>query len=226
MNPESDCLDTGEVSLLKKYILAQINNFFPGDDEKVAEISPYVSMALVEVKNLIGHLVEWKERGFDKLVSWQYATFLYKLGRLCLINRVDVLATDRLFLLNKALHGLDLHPQIELPKTFFLSHTNSAVFARAHYSEYSVFHQNITVGRKGNKRPIMEKYLVMYPASMVIGNCYVRENTVLAPGVRLIDTDTPGNCYVFENEKGSVRFREIDNIHATQFFEIDKQTSL
>lgn len=216
MNPESG----DKVSVLTNYVLAQLRMLFPGDDEEVEKISHHVPEALAEVIGLIGRLVEWKERGFDKLVSWQYATFLYKLGNLSLKKGVGVPATDRLFLLNKALHGLDLHPQIELPQTFFLSHTNSAVFAKAEYSDYSVFHQNVTVGRKGSKRPTMERYLVMYPASMIIGDCHVRENTVLAPGVRLIDTDTPGNCYVFENEKGSVRFREIDKIHAAQFFEI------
>lgn len=210
-----------EATTLTNYVLAQLKMFFPGDENEVEKISPYVPEALAEVIRLVGRLIEWKERGFDKLVSWQYATFLYKLGNLSLRKGVGVPATDRLFLLNKALHGLDLHPQIELPQIFFLSHTNSAVFARAGYSEYSVFHQNITVGRKGGKRPNMERYLVMYPGSMIIGNCHVRENTVLAPGVCLIDTDTPGNCYVFGNGKGGVRFREIDKIHAAQFFEIN-----
>lgn len=219
MNHHSD-RGGDETSVLAGYMLGQLRALFPGDEDEVESLSPYVPEALAEVKNLVGHIIEWKERGFDKLVSWQYATFLYKLGHLCLRSGVGIAATDRLFLLNKALNGLDLHPQIELPQMFFLSHTNSAVFARAEYSEYSVFHQNITVGRKGTKRPTMERYLVMYPASMIIGNCYVRENTVLAPGVRLVDKDTPGNCYVLEDKKGSVRFREIDHIHATNFFEI------
>jgi len=216
MNPESD----SEEAVLTNYVLAQLRAVFPGDECEVKKICSYVPVALTEVKGLIGQLLEWKVRGFNKLVSWQYATFLYKLGNLSLKKGVDSPATDRLFLLNKALHGLDLHPQIDLPQTFFLSHTNSAVFARAEYSDYSVFHQNITVGRKGNRRPKMDRYLVMYPGSMIIGNCHVRENTVLAPGVRLIDTDTPGNCYVFENGKGNVRFREIDEIHVERFFNI------
>jgi len=37
---------------------------------------------------------------------------------------------------------------------------------------------------------------VMFPGSMVIGNCHIRRNTVIAPGVCLVDTDTPGDCYV------------------------------
>lgn len=223
MNPISNinCGNVHASSGVAEYLCLQLNGIVPGDDEQVAEIFPHVSQAIVEVENIVGRLIEWKGQGFNKLVSWQYATFLYKLARLCFKNGVSVLATDRLFLLNKALHGLDLHPQIEFPINFFLSHTNSAVFGKASYSDYCVFHQGITIGRKGNTRPTMEKYLVMYPSSMIVGNCYVRENTVLAPGVRLIDKDTPGNCYVFEDGKGGVRFREINEIHATRFFDID-----
>lgn len=210
----------GEASIIAAYVCTQLKTFFPGDEEEVEKVSLCVPEALVEVKDVVSRLVEWKERGFNKLISWQYATFLYKLAHIGIEKGLPVSATDRLFLLNKSLNGLDLHPQIEFPKIFFLSHTNSAVFARAEYSEYSVFHQGVTVGRKGDARPTMEQYLVMYPSSMIIGNCHVRENTVLAPGVRLIDKDTPGNCYVFDDGSGGVRFKEIDHIHASRFFEI------
>lgn len=206
------------------YLHSQLKSMFPGDDRLVTEVLPHVSAAIIETKTIVDCLLEWKGRGFNKLISWQYATFLYKLAHMCVRDGVNEAATDRLFLLNKALNGLDLHPNIELPKCFFLSHTNSAVFARASYSDYCVFHQGVTVGRKGDKRPVIEKYLVMYPSSMIIGNCYVRKNTVLAPGVRLIDTDTPGDCYVFEDGKGGVCFRDVSEIHAARFFDFNSRS--
>ncbi len=218
-NDRLDCLKSD----VTNYLHSQLKSIFPGDDLLVAEVLPYVGAAIIETMGIVDCLVDWRERGFNKLISWQYATFLYKLAHMCVRNGVNDAATDRLFLLNKALNGLDLHPNIELPKNFFLSHTNSAVFARASYSDYCVFHQGITVGRKGDERPVMEEYLVMYPASMIIGNCYVRKNTVLAPGVRLIDTNTPGNCYVFEDGNGRVRFQDVYEIHAARFFDINSQ---
>jgi serine O-acetyltransferase len=211
---------------LANYLLSQIRTLFPGDDTLVSEIVVHIPEALADVRRIVSALVEWRDRGFSKLISWQYATFLYKLSRRCIAGHLDVAATDRLFLLNKTLHGLDLHPQIELPEIFFLSHTNAAVFARASYSDYAVFHQSVTIGRKGDARPSMGKYLVMYPGSMIIGGCVVRENTVLAPGVRLIDKDTPGNCYVFDDGRGGVRFREIDHVHAARFFDISRSVDL
>ena len=203
------------------YLGTQIRTLYPGDDEHVATIVPHIDEAIRQTRNIVERLIEWRASGFNKLISWQYATFLYKLSRICAERGISELATDRLFLLNKALHGVELHTNVVLPAMFFLSHTNAAVFARADYSDYCVFHQGITVGRKGDKRPVMEKYLVMYPGSLIIGDCHVRENTVLAPGVRLIDTDTPGNCYVFDENGGRVRFRPNEEIHAARFFDIN-----
>jgi serine O-acetyltransferase len=204
---------------LSHYLLAQLRNLFPGDDQEVATLLPLVEQAHSQTQQTIAKLKEWRQRGFDHLVSWQYATFLYKLGRLGHERGLSTAATDRTFLLNKALNGVELHPQIRMPEFFFLSHTNSAVFARATYGEYAVFHQNITVGRKGDQRPVIESHLVMYPGSMIAGRCHVKSNTVLAPGVRLIDCDTPGNCYVFDSADGGVRFRAIDHVHAQRFFQ-------
>ncbi len=206
---------------LSTYLFLQLENMLPGGNVKEAEA--YIDSAVKEVELIIGQLVEWNHNGFDKLVSWQYATFLYKLSRLCIKNNLSKPVTDRLFLLNKTLHGIELYPQVELPKFFFLSYTNSAVFSKANYSDYCVFHQGITIGRNGDKRPTIEKYLVMYPSSMIIGNCHVRENTVLSPGVRLIDKDTPGNCYVFDDGKGGVFFKSIDEIHISRFFNINSE---
>jgi len=203
---------------LSHYLAAQLRNLFPGDDDEVVMLLPLVEQAHMQTQEVIAKLKEWRARGFDHLISWQYAIFLYKLGRLAHEGKLPSTATDRTFLLNKALNGLELHPQIQMPEFFFLSHTNSAVFARATYGEYAVFHQNITVGRKGDQRPVIEPYLVMYPGSMIAGRCHIGSNTVLAPGVRLIDRDTPGNCYVFESGDGGVRFRAIDHIHAHRFF--------
>jgi serine O-acetyltransferase len=222
MNTSGHSSQSG-IARLNHYLTAQLRNLFPGDDNEVAMLLPLVEQARVQTQEVIANLKEWRSRGFDHLVSWQYATFLYKLGRLAYERQLPSTATDRTFLLNKALNGVELHPQIQMPEFFFLSHTNAAVFARATYGEYAVFHQHITVGRKGDRRPVIDSHLVMYPSSMIIGRCHVGPNTVLAPGVRLIDHDTPGNCYVFEHGDGGVRFRAIDHIHAYRFFEPPRQ---
>ena len=60
-----------------------------------------------------------------------------------------------------------------------------------------MLHQGCTIGRKvGGERPVLDERVVLFPNSMVIGRCHVRAGSVLAPGVCLVDTDTPGDCYV------------------------------
>ncbi len=154
---------------------------------------------------------------FDTQNSGHYATFLYflawQLGR-GLGNRRDA---TRVFLLNKALNGIDLFHEVEMPPVFLIGHTVGMVFAKAIYSSGCIFHQGCTVGRNQDARPTLEPGVILYPNSSVIGACIVRENTVLTPGVQLINTDTPGNCLVFPAGPGSVVFRPIETYMADRY---------
>jgi len=154
---------------------------------------------------------------FDPLVSWQYAIFLYNLGNQIWREEGNEAAATETFLTNKALNGIDLYYQIEMPQVFVLGHTVGLVFAKAVYGNYCVFHQNCTVGRDGDKRPVLENGVILYPNSCVIGKCLVRENTVLTPGLQLVNTDTPGNCIVVPNPRGGVMFKEAKEYYADRY---------
>lgn len=174
--------------------------------------------AFKKTVNCIGAIKDWSLNGFDPLISWQYATYLYFLSRQVFLTDQNVDLATRIFLVNKALNSVELFYQIEMPKYFFLSHTVGLVFSRASYGDYSVFHQGCTVGRSGIESPTLEKGVILYPGSSVIGRCHVRENTVITPGVNLINQDTPGNCYVFLGVKGRPTFKEIDEYFADRYF--------
>ena len=167
----------------------------------------------------INSIREWRKSGFDCLVSWQYATYLYFLSRAIWTQTGDEDLATRIFLVNKALNAIELYYRIELPNLFFLSHTPGLVFAQATYGNYGVFHQGCTVGRNGLDRPTLEEGVILFPNSSVIGNCLVRANSVITPGVQLINQDTPGNCYVFMGEKGRPVFKEIDAYYADRYFD-------
>jgi serine O-acetyltransferase len=106
-----------------------------------------------------------------------------------------------------------------MPEYFAIGHTVGMVFAKACYGNFLVMHQGCTVGRNGNDRPTLEEGVILYPNSSVIGRCLVRANTVIAPGVQLVNQDTPGNCYVFMGEKGRPVFKEIDEFFAGRYFD-------
>jgi len=202
----------------KELIEHQVKNFFPVENENFISTKA-ADLAFENTVTCIQSLKQWNQNGFDCLVSWQYATYLYYLSRQIFIEEGNVDYATRIFLVNKAVNSVELFYQIEMPKYFFLSHTLGLVFGQASYGKFGVFHQGCTVGRNGQDRPTLEEGVILYPNSSVIGRCHVRENTVLAPGVQLVNQDTPGNCYVFTGENGRPVFKEIDEYFADRYFD-------
>ena len=127
-------------------------------------------------------------------------------------------AAVRIFLLNKMLNGIDLFYEIEMARYFAIAHTVGMVFSKAEYGDYCAFHQGCTVGRNGMQYPRLGNGVVMFPGSMIVGNSFVRDNTVIAPGVKLIDTDTPGDCYVFSGKNDRPTFKKLTRYYAEEYF--------
>jgi serine O-acetyltransferase len=196
---------TTETLALARFVCRQMANLIPDGHDADAVLQAALPAALQRTRRCIDHVNAWYARGFDPLVSGQYATLLYFLSREVWQVHGDAGTATRLFLVNKALNAMDLFYEIELPEVFFLSHTPGLVLAKASYGTGLVLHQGCTVGRKAaDARPMIDDHVVMFPGSMVIGRCHVRANTVLAPGVCLVDTDTPGDCYVVNGPDGPV----------------------
>lgn len=204
-------------TFIQSYVSRQLQNIIPEND--IRQLNAHVvTQAILRTNYCTSKIKASGKDRFDYLNSGQYATFLYFLSReLWLFDRNSIDAT-RVFLLNKALNGIDLFYEIEMPNVFLIGHTVGMVFAKATYSDYCVFHQGCTIGRNGLDRPKIEPGLVLYPNSSIIGKCMVRENTVISPGVNLVNQDTPGNCYVFMGEKGKPIFKEITEFFADRYF--------
>lgn len=206
------------MEFLSIYLSKQLTNFFPDGFDSEPTITAHIEEALSFTTNCVASIKNWAANGFDYKISWQYATFLYFLSNTIWKRTGNSELPIRLFLLNKALNSIELFYEIELPEKFFLSHTPGLVFAKAKYSNYSVFHQNCTVGRSDDDRPILEEGVILYPNSMVIGKCLVRANTVISPGTKVINTDTPGNCLVFNGKGKNLVFKELSEFYADRYF--------
>lgn len=153
---------------------------------------------------------------FDPLMGGHHATLLYFVS--CELAAVGLQQdAARVFLTNKALHGIDLFHEVEMHPVFAIGHTVGMVFAKATYGPRCVFHQGCTVGRDGNRRPLLEEGVVMYPNSSILGACHVRANTAIAPGVNLVNTDTPGNCLVVMGEGGRPVFKPANDCYADRY---------
>jgi serine O-acetyltransferase len=201
-------MNPNDPEALAGFVCRQLAHVIPDGHDARASVQAALPAARARVARCVAGVRAWHTGGFDPLVSGQYASFLYLLSNEIWARHGDTATATRLFLLNKSLHALELFHEVELPEVFFLSHTPGLVFAKASYGNRLVVHQGCTVGRKvGGERPVIEERVVMFPNSMVIGHCHVRAGSVLAPGVCLVDTDTPGDCYVLPGPEGRPVFK-------------------
>ena len=207
-----------DLDFLANYVCRQVESFFPDGYGIRDSVYSRIEDAYERTTKCVSSLKDWADGGFRYTVSWQYSTFLYYLSNSVWEILDDTESATRLFLLNKALHSVELYYEILLPEHCFLSHTQAVVFGKASYGDFFVIHQGCTVGRNGNDRPSVDEGVVMLPGSMIIGKCTVGENSVLAPGVKMINANSPGNCYVFQGKGKRLKFKDIDERFSSRYF--------
>lgn len=192
---------------LLSYTSTQLVNFFPDsrpDDRQI--LAAHMPEALGRIEHCINHVRCWTNNTFDHLHSTQYCLYLYYLSNTIWRNTGDSELATRLFLLNKALNGIDCFYEIQLPDIMFIGHSVGIVLAKATYGSHLVLYQNSTVGKNHGVAPVIGDGVVMYPNTAIIGRCQIGNGTILAQGVGVINQDTPGNCYVFSDGGEGLRF--------------------
>jgi serine O-acetyltransferase len=192
--------------LLLGYLQRQLQNFFPDGREHHALLDARLDQALDRLAHCIGAVRLWREDEFDVLHSSQYATFLYYLANTLHRHGAERALCNKLFLLNKALNGIDLFYEIEMPPVFFIGHSVGIVLAKARYGNHLVLYQNCTVGKNHGSAPVLGDGVVLYPHSAVIGDCQVGNRSVIAQGTSVIGRDTPGDCLVFQAAGRTLKF--------------------
>jgi serine O-acetyltransferase len=211
-------VDSSRAQLLA-YVTRQLQHFFPdGRDSALALLDMHLDAALQRLAHCIRAVRLWHEDEFDPLHSSQYATFLYCLANTLHRHDAGRALCNKLFLLNKALNGIDLFYEIEMPPVFFIGHSVGIVLAKATYGNHLVLYQNCTVGKNHGEAPTLGDGVVMYPHSAIIGHCSVGAGSVIAQGVGVIGRDTPGRCLVFQGPKGSLEFARPKRDILADFF--------
>ncbi|ODV41902.1 hypothetical protein AWV79_31885 [Cupriavidus sp. UYMMa02A] len=192
---------------LIEYVCAQIATFFPDRAEIKPAITRNFGEAMGRVERCFNANRIWPQGKFNTLHSAQYCLFLYYLANTIWRNEEDAGSATRLFLLNKALNGIDMFYEIQMPDIFVLGHSSGIVLAKATYGNYLVLHQHCTVGRNHDVAPVLGEGVVMYPGSSVIGRSQVGNRSVISIGTQVVNRDTPGHCIVFGSDGGNLVFR-------------------
>lgn len=188
---------TLEPAQLAGYVSRQAGNFFPdGTDLPAQALLPVVEKALERLQRSFVHIRDsrYHKDGcayFNHLHSDQYASFLYVLANQAWKDGMDPVVSSKLYLLNKALHALDVFYEVELPEIFLLGHPVGTVLGRAQYGSRLVVMQNCTVGNRGNRDenryPIIGKGVVLGSSSVVLGASVLEDEVCVGAGTLLID---------------------------------------
>ncbi|MCE3607937.1 hypothetical protein LXA47_30680 [Massilia sp. P8910] len=207
------------------YTCQQVTTFFPGMEAAALErvIATHWDTAMARLQRCIDQVKMWPQGQFNHLNSSQYCQYLYFLSNT--IWREDrseeaLGVATRLFLLNKALNGIDLFYEIDLPEVFFIGHSVGIVLAKATYGSHLVLYQNSTVGKNHGVAPVLGDGVILYPNSAIVGRCRIGDNTAVSQGTGVINRDTPGDCMVFAGTAGALAIKPSKRLLIADFFRL------
>lgn len=203
-----------------RYTSRQIVNLLPDDVSIEEELALHLDEALNRLEICINAVKSWRSDCFDPFHSSQYCTFLYFWANTIWRQNGNRDVPTRLFLLNKAMNGIDLFYEIEMPPIFFIGHSVGIVLAKATYGNYLVLYQNSTIGKNHGEAPVIEDGVILYPNTAVIGRSRVYAGSIISQGVSVVNRNTEPDAVVYQGEAGSLIFKKIERNILGDFFNV------
>lgn len=215
---------------LVSYVSMQIGYFFPdGNQEYEADIKLHIDSVMDRVSFCFSAVKNryFQMEGqpiFNHLHSDHYSMFLYFLSNTLYKEDTNTRLCEKLFYLNKALNGIDVFYEVELPDIFLFCHPLGTVLGRAKYDNYFLVNQECTIGaareaEAGRKSvyPIIGEYCALYKGASILGNCNVGDNCKISAHSLLIDQHLESNSIYIGTRLNHIikKNRTHDNIWGT-----------
>jgi serine O-acetyltransferase len=213
-------LRCGKEDALAGYVAKQLDAFFPDPSMPMYDvIRHHLPATLCRLSPILAACKSYQPYRFDHFNSMQYTTFLYLLANeIYLRGNEETGVCERLFLLNKALAGIDLFYRIQMPELFLLAHACAGtVFVNTTYGEKLVVFNNITIGRFEQKRPEIGAGVVLYPNVVVVGASSVGDSCVVSAGTVVSNATVPPRSLVFGGA-GGVVIKESKKDYLSAYF--------
>ena len=197
--------------VLAAYVARQLDHFFPDDFPATQrEIGRGLDAALERLAAIVGAVREplfhrAGEPWFDHLHSDQYAMFLYLIANELGTNGGSTEVAAKCYLLNKALHGLDVFYGVKLPRMFLFFHPVGTVLGRADYADHFIVMQQCVVGNVRREYPKLGRGVALCAGSAVLGAAEVGDEVTFGAGSLLVGGTVPPRTTVVGRAK-DVRF--------------------
>lgn len=190
----------GDCHALADYIATQAGTFFPGNESTPSPDE--IGTALRRFFVSAARIRRWAGTDFSPLESEKNAQFLYLLANTVYRTRGAHPLADRLFYLNKALNGFTCFYTTELPEIFFVGHSVGVVLGKAHYADYLMTFQGVTVGQMDGKIPTLGKGTILFPNAVVAGASILGDRVSVSANTAVIDREIASNSVVLTGPDG------------------------
>ena len=192
---------------LSNYVAKQLNNLFPSANlVRPEEVFGIQKKALEKIdycfsKINIKYFFNGKNTIFNHLNGDQYSMYLYIMSNIAFKDYSNDHLASKLYLLNKALHGIDAFYEVKLPEIFVFIHPVGTILGRASYKDYLQVYQRRGIGTNKNNKPDLGKYLTLHPGASILGKSNIGDNCSIASDSILIDMDLKANQLYIGNPK-------------------------
>lgn len=215
-------------SELCKYTSLQLNYFFP--DANKVDLSKYEMIIEEAINRLefcfkhvsLKHYFNGKDVMFDHLFSDHYVMYLWFLSSSIFKHKGKCDLANKLYYLNKVLHGLDCMYDTKMPEIFLVFHASGTMLGKAKYGNYFVALQGCTVGSQKGNYPILGKGVSLTANSSIIGKCTVGSRCTISTRTTLFQKDIENDTTAFINfNTGQLSIKQTRECYAQQFFTVD-----
>ena len=188
---------------MKTYVNKLLANYLPTNDTEIID-EKMIHLAMQRIENCFKNIRrkyynENETTYFNHLNSDHMVNFLWFLSNT--LSQADrLILAEKLSYLNKIMHSIDAWHNIKLPDVFLVVHPVGTVLGNAHYENFLVVYQNVTVG--ANTKNEYPKFLgssILYSKASVIGNCTIGENVILGSNSLAINQNIEKNSFYIGN---------------------------
>jgi serine O-acetyltransferase len=212
---------------LARYVRGQLDAFFPDGVAVATEpLRRAVEGALARIEHCFMRVrVERYRRAgqarFDHLYSDQYLVFLWFLANELWRHQAEPNTINKVYLLNKCLHGFDCAWDTGLPEVFVVIHGVGTVLGKAQYADFLVVYQGCTVGQTQNRYPQLGRGVGLGAGASVIGGCTLGDFSSVGVGCALTNLEVPADASAYRDRDGKLVFsgRNRGAIAAQYFLE-------
>jgi serine O-acetyltransferase len=168
----------------------------PEDSERSHILTDGIPTALERLRRCFDRIVAKYYSSFDPWRGSHYAIFLYYLSN-SLLRAGHARAGEKVYLLNRALHAVDILHEVDLPDVWMLDHPLGTVIGRAKYGSHFIFSQNCTVGNINGVYPAIGRGVMMSSRCSILGRSSIGDCCILGSGALVKNTDIPPFSLVF-----------------------------